>query len=107
MTKKEEKGKQYLEDVQVGDILYNFLRGNKMYRVTAIHEPYKWYPILVEPFGKECFGVHVTLNGTESPWESVPYYLYDEVDVLDPRNLPSRPSYPKFTPKRGLGMGIR
>ena len=85
--------KRYLEDVEPGDILYNFLEGNKEYTVNEVRgEEGLDYPIIV---AGDTRVVRITLWGTEILREKVPYFLYAPVDVLDPRNLPPRPWRPR------------
>ena len=85
--------KPYLADVQVGDKLYNFLEGNREYKVIRVDRS-KQPPLQLEAT-EGCGKVVIGLHGSEVLHEVVPYYLYQPVDVLDPKNLPPRPWRPK------------
>ena len=78
--------KRYLEDVEPGDILYNFLEGNKPYKVVEVRKD----RVLVE--SEDGRYALVEKNGCA---EVVPHFLYAPVEVLDPRNLPERPWKPR------------
>lgn len=83
----------YLKDAQVGDVLYNFIKKNREYRVIRVTKD----KIKVKSKDGCSEGVWITKKGSYYPAE-FPCFLYAPVKVLDPGNLPPRPK-PRFVPK--------
>ena len=97
------KKKPYLADVQVGDRLYNFLEGNKEYKVVDIYEPYGETCIELQSVQDKDDRLLITYNGTTGVHIQVPFLLYQPVKVLDPENLPSR----LWRPKKGEHIWVK